>query len=62
VEAGRIARDFPLAVKGVDLSFRQSFSALARTNPDVVIEASSKLNNERLRASALLSIAAAMLA
>lgn len=62
VETGRIARDFPLAVKGVDLSFRQSFSALAVTNPDVLIEASSKLNNERLRASALISIAAAMLA
>lgn len=61
VETGRIARDFPLAVKGVDLSFRQNFSGLAKTNPDVVIEASSKLNNERLRASALLSIAAAVL-
>jgi hypothetical protein len=62
VEAGRIARDFPLAVKGVDLSFKQSFSALAKTNPDVVIEASRKLNDERLRASALLAIAAALLA
>lgn len=61
VEAGLIARDFPLAVKGVDLSFRQSFSALAKTNPDVIIEASRKLDNERLRASALLAIAAAIL-
>lgn len=62
VEAGRIARGFPLAVKGVDLSFRQSFSALAKTNPDVVIEASKGLNDERLRASALLAIAAVILA
>lgn len=62
VETGLIARDFPLTVKGVDLSFRQSFSALAGTNPDVVIEASRKLNDERLLASALLAIAAAILA
>ncbi len=44
------------------MNFRQSFPALVKADREGTIEAAKRLTDERLLASALLAIAAAMLA
>ncbi len=61
VETGRMWRDFPLDVKGVECDFRQSLPPLVKTDLEGTVGAVRKLTDERQLASALLAIAAAIL-